>query len=65
MADGYQENMDIQMQMLAWHAANLMNIHLERSVTADQLLGKDKPMNQQDKEAKFGELVQLMQRKGA
>lgn len=68
MADGYEEKMNMQMQMLAWHAANLMNIHLERRnmVTVDKLLGKEKKiMSKEDREAQFAELIHLMDRKGA
>ena len=42
MAEGYQERMDTQMHLLAWHAANIMNIHLKKKVTVKKLLGKQK-----------------------
>jgi hypothetical protein len=67
MSEGYEQKMDMQMQMLAWHAVNLMNVHLEKrnQVTVDQLLGKNKKMSRADKETQFAKLVHLMDRKGA
>jgi hypothetical protein len=48
------------MQKTAWLAANLMNIHLKKKVTVNQLLGKSKTMAQEDKVAKFEELKNRM-----
>jgi hypothetical protein len=37
--------MDTQMHLLAWHAANVMNVHLKKKVTVKKLLGKEKKMS--------------------
>jgi hypothetical protein len=42
MMEAYNQKLELQMQMLAWHAANVMNVHLKRQVTPDKLLGKSK-----------------------
>lgn len=67
MSEGYEQKMDLQMQMLAWHCMNIMNVHLDKrdKVTVDQLLGKNQPMSREDKETQFTKLIHLMDRKGA
>ncbi|CAM3876780.1 hypothetical protein COLU111180_11990 [Cohnella lubricantis] len=54
MCEGYNLRVEAEMQRLAWHAANLMNVHLKKQhrVTADQLLGKGKKrMTPEDRES--------------
>ncbi|SFS75869.1 hypothetical protein SAMN05444972_10758 [Marininema halotolerans] len=48
------------MQRLAWHAANLMNVHLKKKVTVKKLLGKEKDVTKAEKEKKFAELTQKL-----
>lgn len=48
------------MQMLAWHAANIMNVHLKRPVTVKKLLGKGS-MTQVEREEKFKQLMKLLE----
>lgn len=43
--ESYNQKFDLQMQMLAWHASNVMNVHLKKRVTPDRLLGKKKEKN--------------------
>ncbi len=63
MLSGYEMRQDIEMQKTAWLAANLMNIHLKRKVTASQLLGKSKSMTREDKVAKFEELKKKIEKR--
>nr|BDD45774.1 hypothetical protein 3 [bacterium]BDD47213.1 hypothetical protein 6 [bacterium] len=48
------------MEKLAWHAANLMNVHLKKKVTVKKLLGKDQPQTQIDKHKNFEKLMQQL-----
>lgn len=43
-AEAKREEVELQHQLLAWHAANTMNVHLKRGkgVTPAKLLGKEK-----------------------
>lgn len=56
--EAYNQKLDLQMQMLAWHAANVMNVHLKRQVTPDKLLGKgkSKQMSSSDREQEVARL---------
>jgi hypothetical protein len=61
MWDGYKRKSDTELERIAWHAANLMNIHLKRKVTAKQLLGKDKKVQSDaDKKAEFKKLQRML-----
>ena len=51
---------DIEMQRLAWLAANLMNVHTKKKITVQQLLGKSKTSSKEEKVAKFEELKQRL-----
>jgi hypothetical protein len=65
LLEGYELRQEIEMQRTAWLAANLMNIHLKRKVTVDQLLGKSKTMAKEDKIAKFEALQQRLKNRRA
>lgn len=52
------------MELLAWHAANVMNVHLRRPITVKKLLGKDRVMGQIEREQQFAKLIQLMPQRG-
>ncbi|GIP38637.1 hypothetical protein J31TS4_19170 [Paenibacillus sp. J31TS4] len=64
MIDGYNLRADMEMQRLAWHAANVMNVHLRKKVTVKRLLGKEKLQTQEDKQSEFAKLIDLMSRRG-
>lgn len=53
------------MQKTAWLACNLMNVHLKKRVTVQQLLGKSQTMTEQDKITKFEELKNRMNKRKA
>lgn len=50
------------MHRLAWHAANLMNVHLKKKVTVKKLLGKERNMAMEERERQFTRLMEA--RKG-
>lgn len=52
MIEGYQLRNEQDMERLAWHAANTMNVHLKRKVTIKQLLGKGPKRQTDDEKAK-------------
>lgn len=52
------------MQLLAWHAANIMNVHLKKKVTPKKLLGTNKTMSAQEKEAEYEKLKAALRKKG-
>lgn len=60
LAEGYRERMDHVMHIVAWHAANVMNVHLRRKVTPAKLLGKGRVMSDVERRAKFAELKKLL-----
>jgi hypothetical protein len=62
---GYELRQEIEIQRTAWLAANLMNIHLKRRVTIDQLLGKSKSMTRESKVAQFEELKKKLEQRRA
>jgi len=64
MLDGYQYRADIEMHRIAWHAANVMNVHLKRNnrVTVDKLLGKKREMTIAEKHAEFEKLKKLIKK---
>lgn len=61
MAFGYQERLDTQMHLLAWHACNVMNVHLKKKVTVKKLLGKQKTMNTLEREAEGEKLKKVLE----
>lgn len=69
MCEGYNLRVEHEMQRLAWHAANIMNVHLKKRqrVTVDQLLGKGKkPMTMPEREAEYAKLQKIIaDRKGS
>lgn len=61
MCEGYNLRAEREMERLAWHAANVINVHLRRKdrVTPKKLLGKEKPpMTQTERAAEFEKLKQ-------
>lgn len=65
MVEGYNLRVEHEMRMLAWHAANVMNVHLKKQhrVTVDQLLGKGKrSMTQEEKQAEFEKIAKLLKK---
>jgi hypothetical protein len=62
---GYELRQELEMQRLAWLASNLMNVHLKKKVTVNQLLGKSKTMAREDKLAKFEQLKERLQTRKA
>ncbi|MDR6225450.1 hypothetical protein [Desmospora profundinema] len=62
LTEGYQERVDLEMHRLAWHAANLMNVHLKKKVTVKKLLGKERNMAMEERERQFTRLMEA--RKG-
>ncbi len=60
MAEGYQERMDIQMHLLAWHAANIMNVHLKKKVTVKKLLGKQKTQTPTEINSNIDKALQML-----
>lgn len=52
--------MDQEMHRLAWHAANIMNVHTKKKITVKQLLGKEKRMTREEKLEKFEQLKQKL-----
>jgi hypothetical protein len=63
MAEGYQERVDTQMHLLAWHAANIMNIHLKKKVTVNKLLGKEKKMSQVEIDKEIDKALHLVKKR--
>ena len=65
LAEGYEYAQDLEMQKLAWHAANIMNAsgHLKRKVTPKKLLGKEKqPMTKEQRIAEWAKFEKLAER---
>lgn len=61
MARGFEERLDIQMNLLAWHAANIMNVHLKKKVTPKKLLGREKKsMSPEDRAREWEKLQKLL-----
>lgn len=52
--------MDQELQLVAWHAANLMNVHLKKKVTVKKLLGQEKNMTKEEKEETFNQFIQKL-----
>ena len=49
------------MHLLAWHAANVMNVHLKKKVTVKKLLGKQKSMTPLDREIEGQKLLKVLE----
>lgn len=60
LMSGYELRQELEMQRTAWLAANLMNVHIKKKVTVQQLLGKSKTSSKEEKVAKFEELKQRL-----
>lgn len=60
LSHGYQERLDTEMNQLAWHAANVMNIHLKKKVTPKKLLGQDKDMTPLEREQEWTKLKEAL-----
>lgn len=60
MIQAYEEKMDITRHLIAWHAANVMNVHTKKHITVDKLLGKKKEMTSIDREAEVEKLRQAL-----
>lgn len=60
LIEGYREREEREMYRFAWHAANVMNVHLSKRhrVTPEKLLKKGRPVMTQ--EAKLVEFEKLM-----
>jgi hypothetical protein len=58
---GHMKRMETNQELLAWHAANLMNCWTKKKVTADKLLGRKETANPQS----FEELRATMQQQQA
>lgn len=65
LISGYELRQEIEMQRTAWMTAHLMNIHLKKKVTVQQLLGKSKSMTKEDKVSKFEQLKEKMKKRKA
>jgi hypothetical protein len=65
MLSGYELRQELEMQRTAWLAANLMNIHLKKKVTVQQLLGKSRTQSREDKVSKFEQLKAKMEKRKA
>jgi len=63
MVEGYNLRVEHEMRRLAWHAANVMNVHLKKKVTPDKLLGKREPMSREERKAEFEKLKKLIERR--
>lgn len=65
LSEGYQDRMDDTMQILAWHAANIMNVHLKKKVTPKKLLGNEKrTMTETERKLEFEKLQAILKRGG-
>lgn len=62
LTEGYQERVEHEMYRLAWHAANLMNVHLKKKVTVKKLLGKERNIAVEERKQQFARLMEA--RKG-
>lgn len=63
MVEGYNLRVEHEMHRLAWHAANIMNVHLKKKVTPGKLLGKREPMSMEERKAEFEKLKRLIERR--
>ncbi|WP_405458117.1 hypothetical protein [Paenibacillus sp. HJGM_3] len=60
MIEGYKLKTEWEMERLAWHAANVMNVHLKKPVTVKRLLGKERRQTLESKAEEFEKLAKLM-----
>lgn len=59
MLEGKKHSADLELRRLAWHAANVMNVHLKKPVTVDKLLKPRPKQTEADKNAEFSKLAKL------
>lgn len=57
MLEGRKHAADLELRRLAWHAANIMNVHLKKSITVEKLINP--PKKQQTLEQKTAEFDKL------
>lgn len=62
MMEGRKHQADMEMRRLAWHAANVMNVHLKKPVTVEKLLKPKPQQTDQDKKKQFDKLAKLSDR---
>ncbi len=48
--------MESEQYLVAWHAANIMNVHTKQRITPDHLLGNKKEMTLLDRENEVAKL---------
>lgn len=60
MLEGWQRRKETEMEMIAWHAAIIINLFSKQPVTVDQLLGRNRPMTFEEKHQQFEELMKIM-----
>ena len=60
MMEGFKLRHDIEMQVVAWQTALLINVHSKKKVRPEQLLGKKQGMSTIEKEQKFAQLMQKL-----
>jgi hypothetical protein len=67
LIEGYNLRTEHEMTRIAVHAAWLINSQpgRKKKVTVKQLLGKDKTMSQENKQAEFDKLKRLLQKQRA
>lgn len=56
LANGYRLRQENDLHIVAWHACNVMNIHLKKKITVKKLLGKDRTMTPFDREKELEKL---------
>lgn len=59
---GYNLRHDVEMQMLAWQTALLINVHSKRKIKPAQLLGKRSGQNELTNEQKIAQLKERLDR---
>lgn len=66
LMEGYNLRHDIEMQMLAWQTALLINVHSKRKIKPAQLLGKrgENQISEQEKLARLREQMERVSKKG-
>lgn len=52
MVAGYRQSLEAQQELLAWHAANIMNMWSKKTITPQKLLGNRDIVRQAQKERK-------------
>jgi hypothetical protein len=62
LIEGHQKRIDEQMKLAAWHAANIMNVHLKKKITIRKLLGKDRTMNEIERGIELSKLKEYLKK---